>query len=180
MTRHDDPRATPVSDELAALGVEARFDHVAVAVHRIRDVLAIYRDLLGGEFFDGGDNARIGYRAIQFTYPGGGKLEILEPLRGSTFLDSFFQRGGGMHHMTFVVDDIQRAVQRLTVLGFTATGLYLEDPLWQEVFIHPREGHGALIQLAQPGPGLEEKSEGLTVEDVLAGKGPDSNGEPSP
>ncbi len=69
--------------------VHATFDHVAMAVPRIVDALPLYRDLLGGKFFTGGDNTRLGYRGVQLKYAGG-KVEILEPLAGSPFLETFF------------------------------------------------------------------------------------------
>ena len=43
------------------LPVDARFDHVAMAVPRIVDALPLYRDLLGGTFYTGGDNPRLGF-----------------------------------------------------------------------------------------------------------------------
>ena len=57
--------------------------------------------------------------------------------------------------------------------------MYLGDPDWQEFFVHPREAFGALIQLAQKGSGGWGWP-GLTLEDVLAGRGPNGDGRPSP
>src|SRR5205085_8797529 len=91
--------------------LDAVFDHVGVAAPRLRDLLPIYHDLLGGRFLQGGDNARVGYRALQLAYHDGTKIELLEPLDGSTFFDSFFRRtaGGGLHHVTFTVGDMPAA-----------------------------------------------------------------------
>ncbi|TMR05679.1 hypothetical protein ETD86_52985 [Nonomuraea turkmeniaca] len=80
-------------------GLEATFDHTAVAAPRIRDLLPIYRDLLGGRHLGGGgDNRAAGYRTLQLSYANGSKAELMEPLTGSTFFDSFFQltRGRGV------------------------------------------------------------------------------------
>lgn len=155
-------------------------DHVAVAAHRIRDVLPIYRDLLRGEFIGGGDNERVGYRGVQFRYPDGSKIEVLEPLAGSAFLDRFLARGGGVHHLTFRVDDLDEAVAALAEAGYTPTGLHTDGEDWREVFLHPRETHGTLIQLAQAGPGYRTLLSGVTLEDVLTGRGVMGNGIASP
>lgn len=171
-----------VSPELRALReLGAVFDHTAVAAPRIRDLLPIYLDLLGGTFRSGGDNQIGGYRALQLTYPGGNKIELMEPLDGSPFFDSFFEltRGrGGVHHLNFHVDDIDLAVSLLTDRGYRLHGLNLGDPRWREVFLHPKEAHGVLIQLAQPGP--RDSVPVPSLDDVLAGRGFRGNGIPSP
>ncbi|MGW0803555.1 VOC family protein [Nonomuraea sp. NPDC002799] len=163
--------------------LEVSFDHTAVAAPRIRDLLPIYRDLLGGRHLGGGgDNRVVGYRTLQLTYANGGKVELMEPLAGSTFFDSFFEltRGrGGVHHLNFHVNDLEAAVGRLTERGYRLHGLNQGDSRWREVFLHPKEAHGVLVQLAQPGsrdPGERRP----TLEEVLAGQGRNGDGVPSP
>jgi methylmalonyl-CoA/ethylmalonyl-CoA epimerase len=91
-----------VAPSAYSLPIAAVFDHTAVAAPRIRDLLPIYLDLLGGTFVQGGDNPRVGYRALQLEYQSGGRIELMEPLLGSSFFDSFFARkGSGLHHITF-------------------------------------------------------------------------------
>jgi methylmalonyl-CoA/ethylmalonyl-CoA epimerase len=157
----------------------AQFDHVAVAAPRIRDLLPIYRDLLGGTYYKGGDNVRVGYRALQLSYANGRNVELMEPLAGSTFFDRFFARtgGGGLHHITFLVDDLEQAIAAVEALGYTPTNPYLENPAWREVFLHPKQALGTLLQLVQTtGSRLRPSS----IEEILAGTGPGGNGTPSP
>ena len=71
---------------------EFRLDHVAVAVHAIKPALRLYRDALGGEYLMGGDVGG-SWRWLQLRYPGGGKVELLEPL-GDGFLSRFLGSGG--------------------------------------------------------------------------------------
>ncbi len=168
-----------MTDQLAGFG--ATFDHAAVAAHRIRDLLPIYYDLLGGTFLEGGDNQRVGYRAVQLSYPNDTRIELMEPLGGSHFFDSFFARRGtgGVHHLTFKVDDIEGVVEELRRRGYSLAGLFLEDRFWREVFLHPREAYGTLVQLAQ----LDESAvppRGLSLDLVLSGHGQRGNGVPSP
>lgn len=172
-----DPFADRVPS-LSALG--ARFDHAAVAAPRLRDLLPLYSDVLGGTIQNGGDNQRVGYRALQLGYPDGSKIELMEPLTGSTFFDRFFARGGGLHHVTFKVDDIHAAIDGLAAVGLTPTSVYLDDELWREVFVHPHEASGVLVQLAQAAPGYPPPPGDLTVERVLAGHGERGNGVASP
>jgi methylmalonyl-CoA/ethylmalonyl-CoA epimerase len=124
-------------------------DHVAVAVHSIKDALRLYRDALGGEYLmgaEGGDT----WRWVQVRFPGGGKVELLEPL-GDGFLSRFLDRHGeGMHHMTFKTDDIAAAIAHVEGLGYELVDVSLDDPHWKEAFLRPSNAHGTLIQLAQP------------------------------
>ncbi len=165
------PQQTPV--------VDATFDHVAIAVPRIVDALPLYRDLLSGEFFTGGDNPRLGYRGIQLTYRGG-KVEILEPLAGSSFLDTFFARRpiGGLHHVTYLVPDLEAAIDATEGAGYTVHGEHTEDARWQEVFVHPKQANGLLLQFAQTGPGYGPDP--WTLEDALADHGNQGDGTRSP
>jgi methylmalonyl-CoA/ethylmalonyl-CoA epimerase len=175
------PAPDPAAGGALLAGIDAVFDHAAHAAHRIRDLLPLYGDLLGGRFRTGGDNQRTGYRVVQLGFRDGTKVELMEPLAGSSFFDGFFagRPTGGLHHLTFTVPDITAALRRVEELGLTATGVNFENPDWQELFVHPRLAHGALIQLAQPGSNPLGFA-GLGLEDVLAGRGPGGDGRPSP
>jgi methylmalonyl-CoA/ethylmalonyl-CoA epimerase len=166
---HEATSAEPITGPLVA----AIFDHVAHAAPSIRTLLRIYQDLLGGVFAGGGDNTRVGYRVVHLQFDNGSKIELMEPLDGSTFFDSFFARmpHGGLHHVTFRVPDIRAAIVRMQQLGFRPTAVYLDDEVWQEAFLHPREGSGALVQLVQTRPDLLQRaSDRRTLEDVLRGR----------
>lgn len=135
-------------------------DHVAVAVRSIKEALRLYRDALGGEYLmgaDGGDT----WRWVQVRFPGGGKIELLEPL-GDGFLSRFLDRHGeGMHHVTFKTDDIRAAIAHVEGLGYELVDVSLDDPHWKEAFLRPSRAHGTLIQLAQPSGTDEEAARHL-------------------
>jgi methylmalonyl-CoA/ethylmalonyl-CoA epimerase len=127
---------------------ELELDHVAVAVRSIKAALPLYRDALGGEYLMGGDQGG-SWRWVQFRYPGGGKVELLEPL-GDGFLSRFLERRGeGLHHVTFKTDDIRAAIAQVERQGYELVDVQLEDPHWKEAFLRPSKAHGTLIQLAQ-------------------------------
>lgn len=154
-------------------------DHYAVASKRIRDLIPLYVETLGGRFIGGGDNSRVGYRGVQFDFEHGGRVEILEPLRGSRFLDRFLLSGSGVHHVTFKVRDIERAISLLQDRNYGIVSMWTESKSWKEVFLSPRETNGLLIQIVEAAnypPALD----GMTLEDVLSGNGWEGNGIPSP
>jgi methylmalonyl-CoA epimerase len=46
-------------------------------------------------------------------------VELLEPASGDSPISNFLQKkGGGLHHLCFEVDDIEKATQELTAKGF--------------------------------------------------------------
>jgi methylmalonyl-CoA/ethylmalonyl-CoA epimerase len=136
--------------------VGAIFDHVAHAVPSIRDLLPLYRDILGGEVAGGGFNDWGGHLGVHFTFPGGGRVELLEPIQpDSSSVGRFLERNprGGLHHLTFKVSDLRAALEVVTG-GYETFGTRVDEPSWQETYLHPRSTGGVLIQLVQSYPGL--------------------------
>ncbi len=151
-------------------GITKRLDHVAWAVRDVRTVLPVV-EMLGGRFYQGADNHRSQFRWVQF-YLGDSKLEILAPIGEESFLHRFIrQRGEGLHHLTFGVEDLSQAVHQARERGFQVTGLHFSRD-WSEAFLHPRSTNGVLIQLAQ---WEEDVWVGYTLDEVLAGLSVDSS-----
>ena len=124
-------------------------DHVAVAVRSIQAALPLFRDALGGEYLMGGDQDGT-WRWVQFRYPNGGKVELLEPLADDGFLARFLDNHGeGLHHITFKTDDIGAAIAQVERCGYELVDVNLEDEQWKEAFLRPSKAHGTLIQIAQ-------------------------------
>lgn len=168
----------PGSGEARALGCGAVFDHVAHAAHRIQDLLPLYRNLLGGELIHAAEHAQLGYRLVQVGFADGTKVELLEPLDGSSFLDKFFHRhpGGGLHHVTFRVPNLDEAVESARRAGFEVFGVSHERPEWKEAFLHPRVAHGTLLQLAEVSAGFPARMTARAVETVLGARGDSGSG----
>jgi methylmalonyl-CoA/ethylmalonyl-CoA epimerase len=141
-----------MTDLLADLG--ASYDHVAVAGPSLPALLAFYRDTLGGRFSHG-EVLEIG-AVVATLVIGDGKVELMAPTPGSTFFAKFFastQGRGGVHHLTFTVPDLRQAVAALEARAVRMFGLAYGEH-WSEVFVHPRDNAGVLVQLAQVGPDM--------------------------
>ena len=88
-------------------------------------------------------------------------IELLEPFEPehNDFLARFVDAtGGGVHHITFKTDDVAAQRQRLQSLGIEPVGVNFDGD-WKEMFIHPKDAHGTVIQIAQssfPSPPMEE------------------------
>jgi methylmalonyl-CoA/ethylmalonyl-CoA epimerase len=146
----------PTDGDNLLQSVGAIFDHVAHAVPSIRDLLPLYRDILGGEVAGGGFNDWGGHLGVHFTFPGGGRVELLEPIQpDSSSVGRFLERNprGGLHHLTFKVSDLRAALE-VVKGGLETFGTRVDEPSWQETYLHPRSTGGVLIQLVQSYPGL--------------------------
>lgn len=158
-----------------------KLDHVAIAARDHRPVLRSLTGELGALVLSGGTPHRAGFRAMQVRVGRGTTgmtIEILEPFEPehNDFLARFVDStGGGVHHITFKTDDVVAERERLQGLDIEPVGVNFEGD-WKEMFIHPNDGHGTVIQIAQsnfPSPPIDEwldsLPEGVTIFD---GDGP--------
>jgi len=125
-------------------------DHLAIGTPALTDGWELFGGLLGGTWAYGGDSP--GYWWGQLEFAAGPKIELLTPTGGpdAAFLERFLaSRGAGPHHLNFLVSDITEALARTRAFGIEPVGVSLDHPRWKEAFLHPRQAHGIVIQLAQ-------------------------------
>jgi catechol 2,3-dioxygenase-like lactoylglutathione lyase family enzyme len=124
------------------------FDHIAIGVPLIEDVLPFVVGELGGRPAGGGLTRAFAFRQWHF---GGGKLEILEPAGApGGFLHRFLERRGpGVHHVTLEVPDLDATCARAEAMGFTVVERDDSDPEWSEAFLHPKSAMSIVVQMAQ-------------------------------
>jgi methylmalonyl-CoA/ethylmalonyl-CoA epimerase len=127
-------------------------DHLALGLHRIADGVPFLVGELGGRFKDGGPSGN--FTGAQWTFADGEKLELIEPLgEPGGFMHRFLEaRGPGIHHVTFKVPDIVAAAERVRRCGYDVVGYNDDFPYWKELFIHPKQALGIVIQLAEEHP----------------------------
>ena len=128
-----------------------RLDHVGIAVWSLRPAVRFWSDLLGGRYRQGVADHE-GFSVLQFEYPAGGRVELLTPASDRTgFLVRFLERQGeGVHHLTFVSDDLRAEVARLRDAGVPILDEDYSDPAWQEAFLSAGlSGSRLLVQLGQ-------------------------------
>ena len=125
-------------------------DHTAVAVHSIESALPLYRDVMGGDPQELYERPELGFRTLTLRFPGGGGIELIAPLGTTGFIQDFLAgRGEGVHHITFMVEDLATCVAEARAAGLRIVGEDYRDPAWQEAFISPKSAHGTIVQLAQ-------------------------------
>jgi catechol 2,3-dioxygenase-like lactoylglutathione lyase family enzyme len=128
-------------------------DHVALATRDVSDALGVLVGELGGVVLFGGES--VGFRPMTMRLGNadeGMNLELLEPWNAdkNDFLERFVARhGAGPHHLTFKVDDLMETLERVRNAGYRPVNVDLSDPEWKEAFLHPREAHGTVVQVAE-------------------------------
>ena len=83
---------------------------------------------------------------------GRGKVELLKSTVSGSVIEKFLEnRGEGIHHVCFEVDDINKAIIELNELNIDVIS---DRPTvgaegYKVVFIHPKSTGGVLVELAQ-------------------------------
>jgi methylmalonyl-CoA epimerase len=123
---------------------------VAIVVRSIEEALGFHRDRLGlalETVMDiPSDRVRIAFLGV-----GESKVELVEPTDDTTGVARFLAaRGEGFHHVCYEVADLRATLQRLAGDGVelidAAPRRGAEGPV---AFIHPRSGHGVLVELIE-------------------------------
>ena len=133
--------------------IAADLDHVSLAVHDHQATLAAL-GRLGATWVEGGPSADYSWHQVAFA--GGMRVEVMEPLGEGGFLHRFLASNGpGPHHLTFKVPDIEAALTAAEGAGYPPINIDLRDPGWKEAFLHPKNAHGVVVQLAWSSYGPE-------------------------
>jgi methylmalonyl-CoA/ethylmalonyl-CoA epimerase len=123
--------------------------HIGIAVHALETSVSFYRDILGlpDVPLADSDGAKIqGFAAGQPL------IELLEPDTAGSPISKFLdKRGPGIHHVCFVVDDLDATLERCRLAGIR---LIDQTPRpgadgKRIAFLHPSSTSGALIELTE-------------------------------
>ena len=129
------------------LGIE----HIGIAVNSIDKDAPFWKHILN--LHHRGTEAVENQGVTTDIYDTGrGKVELLESMGSGTPLGKFLEnRGAGMHHVCFEVDNITTAIKELKELNIQV--LSNEPTIGAEgykvVFIHPKSTGGVLVELAE-------------------------------
>lgn len=151
----------------AARHARPALDHVGIAVEDLAAATALFATGLGGSLVAGGLEPGTGLRSVHVAYPGGGKVELLQPTGPGPVADFLARRGQGVHHLTVLVDDVPSAVARLTSEGHEMVGTDTTTEAWHESYVSPRSAMGCLVQLVRPGPDYGRPT-AVAIDDVVA------------
>ncbi len=129
------------------LGIE----HVAIAVSSLKEPSKVFGDILGID--NTSTEEVIDQKVVTDIFDTGrGKVELLEATSDDSPISNFLEkRGNGVHHIAFLVDDLEIALKDLAESGIDlidrsprigAEGMLI-------AFLHPKSTGGVLVELCQ-------------------------------
>lgn len=132
-------------------------NHIGIAVRSIEEHRAFYEDVLGARFEGVEDVPSQKVKVAFFAVGSPGnevRLELLEPVSAESTIASFLeQRGEGLHHVAYTVDDLPTRLKELQ-----EEGLRLIDQTprpgahhTQIAFLHPKSSGRVLTELVEVG-----------------------------
>jgi methylmalonyl-CoA/ethylmalonyl-CoA epimerase len=126
-------------------------DHIGIAVHSIEEATAFYRDTFGVAAWDVIELPERHMR-VAVARVGETLLELIAPTSPeAAFATYLAERGPGMHHIAYRVDDIVAALDSLRAQGVRLIDQQPRPGLHQTLvaFVHPKAAMGVLIELVQ-------------------------------
>jgi len=134
--------------------VEARgIHHVGVAVADLDEAVRTYERLFGGRLEHRARVENQGVEAASMRI-GESRVELLAALGDDTPVGKFIaERGPGMHHVAYEVDDVAAALVELAEHGAELIDLTPREGLFglQVAFVHPASVHGVLSEVVSSG-----------------------------
>lgn len=127
-----------------------KINHIAIAVPNVDAALAFWQDALGLTV-DHIEDVPSQQATVVFIPVGDSEVELVKPTSGDTGVARFIaERGGGMHHLCFEVDNIEEMLAQLKEKGIRLINESpLEVPGRKMAFIHPKSTGGVLVELYQ-------------------------------
>lgn len=125
--------------------------HIGIAVKDLDSAVELFSKLFGLEevMRETVKDQRV---RVSFFRLAGSFVELIEATTPDSPIAKYIhERGEGVHHLSFEVDDIKTEISRLKSLGFQMID---EEPRvgaggYLIAFLHPRSTNGALIEISQ-------------------------------
>jgi methylmalonyl-CoA/ethylmalonyl-CoA epimerase len=125
-----------------------KVNHIAVAVPDIEEALKFWRDAMGIDV-NHVEDVPSQKSKVAFLPVGDTEVELVQPTSDDSGVAKFVaEKGGGMHHLCFEVDDCAATMAELKAKGIR---LLNEEPNVlpgrKMAFIHPKSTGGVLVEL---------------------------------
>jgi methylmalonyl-CoA epimerase len=134
--------------------VETRgIHHVGLAVEDLDEAVRTYERLFGGRVER---RARVEDQGVEAAsvHIGAGRVELLAALQEDTPVGRFLaNRGPGMHHVAYEVEDVRAALHDLAQSGAELIDAEPRQGMFglEVAFVHPDSVHGVLTEVVSRG-----------------------------
>jgi methylmalonyl-CoA/ethylmalonyl-CoA epimerase len=128
-------------------------NHIAIAVPDLDAAIRQYKSTFGAFVTSPQDLPDHGVRVAMVNLPNT-KIELITPLGENSPIQNFLEKHplGGIHHLCYEVEDIQKARDQLTAAGLEVAGDSEPKPGFHGhpvLFFHPKSCFGVLIELEE-------------------------------
>jgi len=130
-----------------------QLEHIGIAVKDADKSVTLFNTLFNREPYKTEAVESEGVKTI-FYQTGESKIELLESTKPDSAIAKFIEKKGeGIHHLAFLVTNIEAEIERLKQAGFE----FVSDQPKQGadnkriVFLHPKSTNGVLIELCEEG-----------------------------
>lgn len=128
-----------------------RINHIAIVVPEVEGALGFWRDGLGIDL-EHIEEVPAQKATVAFLPVGESEVELVKPTTEDSGVAKFLaEKGPGLHHLCFEVDDLDGMLADLKRKGVR---LINETPQLlpgrKVAFIHPKASNGVLVELFQP------------------------------
>ncbi len=129
-----------------------KIDHIAIVVKNADEAVKSYADMFGFQVIEKREGPGGEFVSVMMAL-GDIHVELFAPLKeGNAFAKYLEEKGGGLHHISFMTDDIVKELKNLKAQG---KKLQNEEPIQlpnaKIAFIHPSAAENVLIELVQRG-----------------------------
>jgi len=126
-------------------------EHIGIAVKDLKTDAPFWKHILG---IDHTHSEKVEAEGVltDIYDTGKGKVELLESLHPDSPVKKFLEdRGPGIHHVCFEVDDIYASIKELKEKNIRVIGdkYRIGAEGYKVVFIHPRSTGGILVELTE-------------------------------
>jgi methylmalonyl-CoA/ethylmalonyl-CoA epimerase len=127
-----------------------KFDHVGFVVKSTDEAVALFSNLFGFKIVEPGTLQEEEFKSTLISKEDVA-IELIEPTGQKGIIQKFVEKhGGGLHHVSVQVDDLDGEIERLKAKGVQfVTEKPLQVDASRVTFVHPRSTGGLLIELVQ-------------------------------
>lgn len=127
-----------------------RIDHVSLAVKDYEGAVEFLTKILGAVSQYNGTDNNLKYYWETFALGDLSRFEIIKPTGKGSFLENFLKdKEGGIHHLVLQTPDIEMTREILEKKNIPYFGFQNYGDRWKELFIHPKDAFGVLLQIAE-------------------------------
>jgi len=134
-----------------------RIDHIGIAVHTLEGAVEFYKNVLGLNQIETEilEDRKLKVAMIPM---GESRIELLEPMKGEETVSVFLKkRGEGIHHIAFLVTDLDGLLKRVVESGIRVIGKPSIGVGGKRIaFLHPKDVNGVLVELVEESKAVEE------------------------